>query len=528
MDGRLRWIITRAMFAGDRVINGSATPCTLTLNIEHGLNNQFVGTLGGPGQYDNNFAVKKTGGGTLWLGRSANWTGGTTIEEGALELSSVWWQGNEASGIFRIGKGATFAVSGVVSPLTFNGVTVEFLSGGAGTLTNRGSWDWLDWKANGGMTIRSTGGERNLFSAAPNYGLVINWYNLICDIARGTDATCDLLVSIPLGGYGGIIKQGNGIMTLSGGNSYNGATAVNGGTLLVDGSTAAASAVTVVSGATLGGSGWIGGAITVPGGATLAPGSTAGATLTAGSSVTLGGRLAVAIDGAANNCLAVAGNLNIAGSTLGITVRAGGTGRSEYVLATFGSLAGSAFAAVEGLPPGYRLEYNLSGKQIRLVKIDVGVTATAVAGGIYLTWASPEVGATSYTVRRATTPGGPYTVIATDIAGTNYLDSAVVNGTTYYYTVQSNLGAFSDVASALFSVAVRNLAASPGFNTVGLSWTPVDVGTVTYTILRATSPGGAHTIIASGITASSYADNTAVNGTTYYYSVQSQSGADFR
>ena len=206
-------------------------------------------------------------------------------------------------------------------------------------------------------------------------------------------------------------------------------------------------------------------------------------------------------------------------------MRAGGTGRSEYVLATFGSLAGSAFAAVEGLPAGYRLEYNLSGKQIRLVKIDVGVTATAVAGGIYLTWASPEVGATSYTVRRATTPGGPYTVVATDIAGTSFLDSAVVNGTTYYYTVQSNLGAFSDEASALFSVAVRNLAASPGYNTVGLSWTPVDAGAVTYNILRATSPGGAHTIIASGITASSYADNTAVNGTTYYYSVQSQSGA---
>ncbi len=221
-------------FAGNRVINGNAAPSTLTMNIESGLNNQFVGTLGGPGQHDNNFAVRKTGGGRLWLGRSANWSGGTTIEEGALELSSIWWQGNEASGIFRIGTGATFAVSGVVSPLTFNGVTVEFLSGGAGTLTNRGSWDWLEWKASGGMTIRSTGGERNLFSAAPNYDLLLNWSDLLCDIARGTDATSDLLVSIPLKGNGSIIKQGNGIMTLSGPNSYSGATTVNGGTLVAE------------------------------------------------------------------------------------------------------------------------------------------------------------------------------------------------------------------------------------------------------------------------------------------------------
>jgi autotransporter-associated beta strand protein len=225
--------IEQGYFAGNRVINGSATPSTLTLNIESGLNNQFVGTLGGPGQYDNNFAVKKTGGGTLWLGRSANWTGGTTIEEGALELNSQFYQGNQASGIFRIGTGATLAVSGVISPLTFNGVTVEFLSGGAGTLTNKGSWDWLEWKASGGMTIRSTGGERNLFSAAPNYDLLLNWSDLLCDIARGTDATSDLLVSIPINGNGNITKQGNGIMTLSGSNNYNGTSIIAGGTLVV-------------------------------------------------------------------------------------------------------------------------------------------------------------------------------------------------------------------------------------------------------------------------------------------------------
>ncbi len=220
--------------AANRVINGSPTPCTLTLNIEHSRQNQFVGTLGGPGQDENNFAVRKTGGGALWLNRSITWSGGTTIEEGSLELNSSFWQGNQASGIFRIGKGAALAVSGQVSPLTFNNVTIEFLSGGGGTLVNRGSSDWLTWMVDGAMTILSTGGERNLFSAAPNYGLSLNGKDLLCDIARGSDKTCDLLVSIPLSGDGNLAKDGKGIMILSGSNSYGGATTVKDGTLLVD------------------------------------------------------------------------------------------------------------------------------------------------------------------------------------------------------------------------------------------------------------------------------------------------------
>ena len=220
--------------AANRVINGSPSPCTLTLNIEHTRNNQFVGTLGGTGQNENHFSVRKTGGGTLWLNRSITWTGGTTIEEGSLELNSSFWQGNQASGTFRIGKGATFAVSGQVSPLTFNRVTVEFLPGGGGTLVNKGSSDWLTWLVEGDMTIRTTGGERNLFSAALNYGLSLNGHHLVCDIARGTDPTCDLLASLPLSGDGSLTKEGKGIMTLSGANTYGGATKVNAGALVID------------------------------------------------------------------------------------------------------------------------------------------------------------------------------------------------------------------------------------------------------------------------------------------------------
>ena len=63
-----------------------------------------------------------------------------------------------------------------------------------------------------------------------------------------------------------------------------------------------------------------------------------------------------------------------------------------------------------------------------------GLGATSDETQIGLHW--PAVaGATSYTVRRATSSGGPYSVIATVLAGTNYMDITITNGVIYYYVV---------------------------------------------------------------------------------------------
>ncbi|MBW8898595.1 MAG: discoidin domain-containing protein [Massilia sp.] len=55
-------------------------------------------------------------------------------------------------------------------------------------------------------------------------------------------------------------------------------------------------------------------------------------------------------------------------------------------------------------------------------------------GAVPLRWQQSS-GATGYAVQRATTSGGPYTTIASNVTGGSYTDTSVTNGTTYYYTI---------------------------------------------------------------------------------------------
>jgi autotransporter-associated beta strand protein len=164
-----------------------------------------------------------------------------------------------------------------------------------------------------------------------------------------------------------LIKANTGTWTLSGNNSHTGTTTVSAGTLVINGNQSnATGAVTVNGGATLSGIGTLGGAVSVLAGGTIAPGLVG--TLTADSSMTLDGRLAIAVDGVTAARLAVTGNLNITGATLDFNVQSGGVTASGYVIATFGSLTGTAFTAVANLPQGYQIFFDLADRQIRLVK----------------------------------------------------------------------------------------------------------------------------------------------------------------
>lgn len=62
------------------------------------------------------------------------------------------------------------------------------------------------------------------------------------------------------------------------------------------------------------------------------------------------------------------------------------------------------------------------------------LTATAGNAKVDLSWTAVD-GAASYNVKRSTTAGGPYETIVSNMTTTTYTDTAVTNGTIYYYVV---------------------------------------------------------------------------------------------
>ncbi len=124
---------------------------------------------------------------------------------------------------------------------------------------------------------------------------------------------------------------------------------------------------------------------------------------------------------------------------------------------TFLANVGAANATYNdvGLTPGTTYYYvltsvNTSGvasvysteASVNLVAAPVGLFASASVNSIALTW--PAVGgATTYTVRRSETAGGPYGAIATGIAATSFNDTGFENGVTYYYVISALVGGIS-------------------------------------------------------------------------------------
>lgn len=92
--------------------------------------------------------------------------------------------------------------------------------------------------------------------------------------------------------------------------------------------------------------------------------------------------------------------------------------------------------------------------------------ANAGDSKITLSWTIID-GAIGYNVKRSTTAGGPYTTIASNVPGTSYVDTDVVNGTTYYYVVTAiTADGVSDNSNE--ASATPNATETPGENGQGL------------------------------------------------------------
>jgi hypothetical protein len=189
----------------------------------------------------------------------------------------------------------------------------------------------------------------------------------------------------------------------------------------------------------------------------------------------------------------------------------GGTTYFYAVQATNSSGAGALSAEVSVTPT------------IALPNTPVGFTATGTNSAVLLSW-SIAAGADSYNVKRSTMSGTEVTIAT--VGATSYTDNAVVNGTTYFYTVSATNSAGESADSLEVSAvpdvppaAPTALIATAGSNQVSLSWTGA-AGAVSYNVKRSTTSGSGYTTI--GTTAdptTTYVDAAAVKFTPYYYVV---------
>lgn len=161
--------------------------------------------------------------------------------------------------------------------------------------------------------------------------------------------------------------------------------------------------------------------------------------------------------------------------------------------------------------------------QVAAPTAPTGLTATPANIQISLAWTATS-GATSYHVKRSTTSGGPYTQVSAP-ATTNFTDTGLTNGTTYYYVVSAldsaGEGPNSTQASATPTTAVAppaaptGLTATPGSTQISLAWTATS-GATSYHVKRSTTNGGPYTQVGAP-TSTSFSDTGLTNGTTYYY-----------
>ncbi len=186
---------------------------------------------------------------------------------------------------------------------------------------------------------------------------------------------------------------------------------------------------------------------------------------------------------------------------------------------------------------------------VTIIRPPTSVTAADVAGdqggAINVSWTpSSATGVTEQRVYRATTSGGPYTLVQTytNNTTTSFANTGLTNGTTYYYVVRVwNLtGSVESVNSSQVSaVPVDNVAPaaptavsavdtpSDAGGSITLNWTVSTATDVTQQrVYRGTVTGGPYTLVTTltGNTATSYADTGLTNGTTYYYVLRAYDG----
>jgi fibronectin type 3 domain-containing protein len=139
-------------------------------------------------------------------------------------------------------------------------------------------------------------------------------------------------------------------------------------------------------------------------------------------------------------------------------------------------------------------------------------------------------------VKRSTTSGGPYTNLATGIAGTTYTDTSAANGTTYFYVVtavgaggesgNSNEASATPTAPLAAPAAPTNLVGTTASRTqINLTWADNSTNESGFRIER--SPDGTTYVQIDTVAANvrSYASTGLQANKNYRFRVRAFNGA---
>lgn len=131
------------------------------------------------------------------------------------------------------------------------------------------------------------------------------------------------------------------------------------------------------------------------------------------------------------------------------------------------NLAGLVNTDIAGTTRPVGVAYDLGAYEwsaVSSLSAPTGLTAVAGEDGITVNWSAVS-GAAGYRVKRAITPGGPYTLLGSPTV-TSYADASAAPNIVYFYTVSAYNGATESTASAEVSAVID---ASPPVTTAALS-----------------------------------------------------------
>ncbi len=161
-----------------------------------------------------------------------------------------------------------------------------------------------------------------------------------------------------------------------------------------------------------------------------------------------------------------------------------------------------------------------------------GLAATAGEEQVELDWNdNSESDLDGYNVYRSTTSGSGYSKVNTGLVSTsNYTDTGLTNGTTYYYVVTavdltSHESSYSnedyDTPTDVNPAAPTGLAATPGDKQVSLDWNDNSESDLAgYNVYRSLTSGFGYSKINTGlVSTSNYTDTGLTGNVTYYYVV---------